>query len=545
MIDVDQAHPDRSNRPIGVSARKHRIQEFKILAHHRYLRAGYSREEATRRVEEDFAQELVTNPEFLKWWDRFDPVSRTFPARDVNRLVESAAVLRLPEMAWLREYLETHEGPGRKAATLPIATLFAMSLEGGIPEVLRTADRFRHGDATRGWAYDYPTCSKRSATFSSLHDALNRRNPDSILHVQISLMRQLAKILDRPNVPKVPLVGEYLVVDGTQQQADVRQVFPVNPEHADFMNGSYEGLGYVRHVRQDGSELKRNHGHNIMVISDLATGLPLVYAPYPAQVDERKATTELLEILFRLWPDCPARFLVGDSLYDHSEQLARDLETIWGIHPVFVPHGSRRNRQDDCGAIDGVPTCAHGLMKREKDDDFLVGLKRLEKGYLRGVDVGHRDARIRWKCEAGICSHQTTRPHKDPRRYRYVPLAGEHSLRYMGAVLFCRRNTVESIFALLKMGGFFGPGALRAKWAKTFKEACWAYMLPMLCLTAKRLVHETGFYDEVLESASRLDLLTPPTLDQPTPGPDPLSLAANREMLPVDPVAPEMWHETI
>lgn len=538
---MDQAHPDRSSRPIGVSARKHRIEEFKILTRNRYLRSGYSHEHAAKRVAEDFSEELVSNREFLKWWDRFEPRSKTSPARDVDRLIEAAAVLRLPEMAWLRKHLETHDGSGRKAATLPVATLFSMALEGGMAEVLRASDRFRHSDATRGWAYDFPTCAKRSATFSTLHNALNRRSPDAILHVQIALMKQLAEIVDRPDIRKAPLVGEYLVVDGTQQQANVRQVFPVNQEHADFLHGPYEELGFVRHVRSDGSELKRNHGYNIVVIADLATTLPIVYAPYPAQMDERKAASQLLEILFRIWPECPARFIVGDSLYDHSEQLARDLENVWGIHPVFVPHGSRPRSSKEDDEIDGVPTCPHGFMKRHKDDKFEVGLKRVAKGFPRGVDIGHRQARIQWTCLANQCAHRYTKPHIDPRRYRYVPLAGDHSLRYMGGVLFCRRNSIESIFAQMKMGGYFGPGGMRVKWAKTFKEACWAYMLPLLGLTAKRLVHETGLYGDVQDEASRFDLLTPPTPDEPAPGPDPLSLAASRERLPIDPVAPTSW----
>ena len=122
-VDVDQAHPDRSTRPIGVSARKHRLEEFKILASNRYRRAGYSREETAKRVAEDFSNELVTNREFLKWWDRFEPRSRAAPGRDVNRLVEVAAGLRLPERAWLRKYLETHEGSGRTARGAPPAGL--------------------------------------------------------------------------------------------------------------------------------------------------------------------------------------------------------------------------------------------------------------------------------------------------------------------------------------------------------------------------------------------------------------------------------------
>jgi hypothetical protein len=270
------------------------------------------------------------------------------------------------------------------------------------------------------------------------------------------------------------------------------------------------------------------------------TSLPLVYAPFPATVDEREAATVLLEMLFWLWPDCPAEFLVGDSLYDHSNQFAIDLECKWGIHPVFSVHG-RRDHQEIDGTVDGVPKCVHGFMKREKADDFVAGTRRLKKGLRRGEDIGHRKARLRWCCVAEICPRRTTYFARDPRKHTYMPIAGDHMLRFKREALLCRRNSIEQVFSFLKMGGFFGPGALRAKWAKTLREACWAYMLPMLFMTARRLVHEMGAYDESLGLADRLGLLQSPTLWSPTPGPDPLTLAVSQQQLPLEIRAPGTW----
>lgn len=50
--------------------------------------------------------------------------------------------------------------------------------------------------------------------------------------------------------------------------------------------------------------------------------------------DERVALMALLRTLYRLRPDFPMRFLVGDSLFAHSATLSRELYMRYGAHPV-------------------------------------------------------------------------------------------------------------------------------------------------------------------------------------------------------------------
>ena len=422
-----------------------------------------------------------------------------------------------------------------------------MAIEGISPNIKRAAQEFRYANATRGWVYDFPDLNGRSQQYEALHSATNRRPPDAILHLQIALIRQLAEIVDLPSNSKLtfngrPRVGEVLVVDGTQQQANVRQVMPVNSEHADHISGAYELSAPVRYMR-GAQEVKRNVGYNVVMIADEASSLPLVQGVFPANIDERKAVLMLLELLFRIWPDCPAKYMVGDSLFDHSKSFARELELRWRIHPIFPMHGGRSKAKAEHGATNGVPRCAHGLMKGSPEG-FVSEEEQVRNGIPRGSDPPlDYNPRIRYTCPAEICKNIDLKVRDDPWWNRYIPMAGDHRLRYFGAALISHRNVIESIYAELQMLGFWGPGQNRPKWAKTFREVGWAYMLPMAMLVAKRLAHATGLYDAMLQEATLLDLLTPPTTDRPTPGPDALSLAAARERLPVNPQPPGTWSE--
>lgn len=474
------------------------------------------------------------------------PVSTTVPRREVLPLVEAAAVLRIPEMAWLYRWFASHDGPGPQPSGIGAAVAFSLALEGGPPNFNGRMKQFQHADALRGYAYDYVDVTKKTSAYEQWHKACQHRSPDAVIHVNLALVRRLAGLLDDPTDKKRPKIGQYLIVDGTQQQADVRQVIPVNDRHARFLDRGYESLGFVRYARGDGTELKRNHGYNLVVISDLATSLPLVWMPYPAGHDERKAAEELLEMLFYLWPECPAEYLVGDSLYDHSIQFARNLEHIWNLHPVVAPHGSRSGTVSEFADTNGVPQCPHalsGYMKLEKAQGFYNGLHGVELGSPRGEEPPDRSAFNRWVCPDGICPPVNVYFRDDPRRNSYLPQNGDHDRYFLRAALMPRRNTSESIFSQIQALALFGPGICRARCAKTHREVMFAFGLAILGLTAKRFAHETGLYLEVKDRAESVDLLTPPTINQPAPGPDHRQLAVIRELDPQDPEPPEtlLW----
>ncbi len=403
---------------------------------------------------------------------------------------------------------------------------------------------FRHADALRGYAYNYVTVKAKSEAYEQWHKACHRRGPDAVLHVNLSLIKKLARLLDDPSDKKRPRVGQRLVVDGTQQQADVRQVFPYGERHANFLNRDYEGLGWVLHQRGDGSELKRNHGYNIVVISDLATGLPLVWHVMPAGGDEREATILMLEMLFRLWPECPAECILGDSLYDHSIQFTRELEFIWNLHPLFAAHGSRSDSVSKFAATNGVPPCPHsdtGFMHLKKAENFFNGLKGVEDGSARGEEPPNRRAYNRWVCPHGKCKPENVYFDKDPRRNSYYPQEGDHGRYFLRKAAMPYRNSAESLFAEVKALNLFGPLTNRVRHAKTHREVMTAVGLAFMGLTAKRYAHEIGLYDDVKERAKSVGLLTPPTIDRPSPGPDHQQLAVIRELDPQDLEPPETF----
>lgn len=528
-------------RSLGYKPRKHRVEEAQILAKERLRKGGASPREILKMLEEEFNAATLNHPLFVKAWESLQPMSSTYPRREIEQpLVEVAAIMRLEEMVWLDELLCSHENSGRKPSRLAAMTFLSMALEGGT-KFSDARKLFLHSEPLRSWAYRHPQYVDRSTSYSNLHAALNRRPPDVLQHIQIAVIRKLASLIDPRGGLKV---GEVLVVDGTQQQAHVRQVFPVNEEHAEFLNGPYEDLAWVKHVRQDGSELKRNHGYNIVTITDMATSLPIISCPYPANKDERVAAQELLAVIFRLWPDCPAEYLVGDSWYDHSIQFALDLEFLWGLHPVFSLHGNRAERDTEFPSEDGVPKCEHtdsGFMKRMQDDNFFAGLSRVEKGVPRGEEPPNRDAFIRYACPAKVCGNHNLYVRADPRRHTYLPIHGDHKKHYLRAAMLPRRNVVESNFGVLKMLGYFGPGRDRHIWAKTYREACWAFMTPILGLALRRLVHETGLYDEVYEEADRLRYLTMASREHPAPGPTASELAAAEAATLIIPSAPPTW----
>lgn len=532
---VTRTYSDDVHRSPGVVPRKHRLESDAILAEEKWRRQGLSDEEIEARLNAEFRSPETRDPRFRKKWDQLAPTSTTFPRREAIPLVEAAAVLRIPLVAWLYQWFATHDAPGPQPSGIGAAVAFSLALEGGPPNFNSRMKLFRHADALRGFAYDYPNVTEKTSAYEQWHKACARREPDAAVHVSLALIRQLAALVDDPEDKKRPRVGQYLIVDGTQQQADVRQVFPVNEKHARFLDQDYEGLGYVRYARRDGRELKRNHGYNVVVISDMATSLPLVWMPYPAGYDERRAAEELLQMLFYVWPECPAEYLVGDALYDHSNQFSRDLEHLWNLHPVFPPHGSRSDSASEFAETDGVPTCPHsatGYMKLQKAENFFNGLHGVEKGSPRGEEPPNRSAFNRWVCPADICQPINVQFGKDPRRNSYLPQRGDHDRRYLRAALLPRRNTAESVFASIQALALFGPGISRARCAKTHREAMWTFGLAFLGLVAKRLAHEAGLYGETLERVHSLDLLTPPSIDEPSPGPDHQQLAVIRELDP-------------
>src|SRR5436305_13390769 len=118
----------------------------------------------------------------------------------------------------------------------------------------------------------------------------------------------------------------------------------------------------------------------------------------PASAKEPQALLALLDVFFEAWPDAPVESIVGDSAYDHSEELARELVLNWGVHPVFVRWGTV-STENKWAETEGRPECPkHGPMDFWKREGFITAAVRKTAGVPRGVAIKGINPRIRWRC---------------------------------------------------------------------------------------------------------------------------------------------------
>lgn len=549
----DQHHQDdhqrvsvNRTRSLGVNPPKRRVDLFRLREKQRLTEEGFSDDELELLVQLGVERELTQDPMFLKEWLKLAPISRAVPRNGISRLLEAAAILRLPEVAWLRELMTSHTGSGRQPAEIGVSVIFSIALEGGPPNFSRRFEAFEGSNPLRSFVYDYPSMSKMKAANSAWHSAVRTHGADAVAHVNIALLRKLAALVEDPADKKQIKVGQYLVVDGTFQQADVAQHGSQNEGIEALIRGNYKGTAFMQNLQPDGTVTKETNGYNVVVLYDMATSLPVISFPYRADKDERIAATELLEMLFMIWPDCPAEYLVGDAYYDHSVSFASQLQFILNMNPIFGRHGGRSDSSTKFAATDGVPTCRHhpsGFKKRIGDHNFFMGLDGVRKGSPRGGEPPNRQARTKWKCRSEECHPvwEYTHPHEDPRRETRLPQQGDDWRFYHRKAALARRNIAESGFAVAREWHLWGEAPCRIAYAKTVPEATFAFGLGFLGFVGRRLVHANGMYDEVVQQARDLGLLDSATLDEPSPGPDHQELAAVREWLPQDPQPPQSW----
>ena len=274
---------------------------------------------------------------------------------------------------------------------------------------------------------------------------------------------------------------------------------------------------YARYVDEDGQAFKRWTGYKLVLISDLASTLPLVWGMFPATVNERQAALSLLRTLFELWPDCPMSYLVGDADYDQSEQFHIELEGNWSTHATFAAHGQRLKNPNS------IPVCAHGQMTFRHTDGFPTVSQRIAQGIPRGTPMDLHAARRRFCCPAGRCPAITQRFLDDPRGHSFLPRHGDSSMANLRSALLLRRNGVESVNAQLK---HLGLGGTRQNKLRTKQESTldWLIQLGLLTITATRYIHYAGLYEPARQVAEQLDLLRYASREAPNPGPDPLQL---------------------
>jgi hypothetical protein len=518
---TDIRRPRAPKRGPGSTLRPQRVREYLHLKALEIRRAhpDLSETDIHRQAQQELQALLASGGQgLLRKLEQLAPVCTAPERRSVHRMVELAAVTRLPAMRWLAAQLERYASSGPYTDySCAIAVLLAMASGISRPRI-RAARQLFDGNALAGFALRHPVAKPESTVYDNVQTIYDRTHPELTCIVNIDLIQRLARTLpDRPGQSPTG-VGEVGVVDGTDIPGHFQQRKPVDKIMRALLIGPRAPrASYVRYVSEDDQPLKRWTGYKLMLISDLASTLPLVWGLFPATVDERRAAISLIKTLFELWPDCPMSYLVGDADYDHAEQFHIDLESNWSIHPVFAPHGQRMR------SAQSVPTCAHGQMTFRYTDGYPTLSKRIAQGVARGVPMDVNASRRRFCCPARRCPDVTQRFLDDPRAFSFLPRHGNSSMNQLRTALLLRRNSVESVNALLKCLGLGGTGQnkLRTKCESTVD---WLIHLGLLTITATRYIHYMGLYEPTREIAEQLDLLRYATPQAPNPGPDPLQL---------------------
>lgn len=495
------------------------------------------------------------------------------PDRDeAISVIEWAAMMLVPELWWAFLRLATQVA-GKPAKRTLIAALFmTMVFRQSCPKVNETKAQLTPS-AMRDFTFGpLSGPSTDQGIYLGLDAMLNSadRPPAMWRKVNLGVYRRITELRTPRGRLMFPQAGRYLAVDATLVQAYAPQ-YPVDQAEEDRIR---EKRPMATYYGQKGKEMR---GYKLVVISDAALNLPLVWKLYPSTVDERKACLELLQRLFASMPDIPAEYLVGDALYDNSRSFNYELVYRWGIHPVFrrsgeygenYPYTSRNTTQT---GIDGVPECGckdeHGnrlLMKRHSADNFPT-LKARQKAKAKAVKEGkpipawtergnwadpancnRPAARIRWRCVNGNpnCKEISTYPHNDARIYTYLPRAGTSDARKLRAVIQNHRNIAESIFSSLKASQKGNVSEMRARWACDV-EVEHLLGARLAVHTARHLIHwsreEAYTYTVVEEQVRAHDLYRDARDTHSAPHNDEVTTRILELRAAVEPAAPPCW----
>lgn len=241
-----------------------------------------------------------------------------------------------------------------------------------------------------------------------------------------------------------------------------------------------------------GRIVKAFRGFYLVVIVDLATGLPLVWTLLSASDDEAATIVPLLSILYRLWPDIPAKTISGDSAWD-EDPWCRLCEVDYGIAPVFRLHPSQReqkawdmlaknqrmqslSRDGAVLAITGTGQLVCSAHQQPLDYDTFDRPARVDVNgapLLPGQSTDERKFRLRATCNhnhggVGSCGRVGLKGMADWSRLTKYPHHphGNPKLYAMRQALLVRLNHCESLWNRLKSAGLGTDSADRMRTIK-------------------------------------------------------------------------------
>lgn len=494
--------------PMGCAPRKRRLDEAELVFRAQIMGSpeyAVLTEDERENMVQARMEEYKKSPGIVQ--KMFDRLTTTFlsPRRDgVREEVEIKAMRRTETIRHLEESLKSRHGGGaRSTHDLAISVFEHGFLSKGVPEIKRLTHQFLGSDSLLDWAYDDPCESggpkDANGVTKSLHRLLERIDPELMIELNLKEIKRLAAMNPEGRL------GQYCTIDGTAVPANVLQKQSYTKRHTELINRETEAT-FIKH-----DEAKKWRGYTLLTISCQKGTLPLVWH-LTNEKPQAKHVALMLNKLYKYWPECPIKYLVGDSEFDTNE-LMQMLYENYGIHGQMVARENNSagfNKQYDAG----VPRCCEkhvgrnhdGLMRLRGRDGFQTPASRAEKGLLPGEHLPYSKERLRWECPR--CGEKaTTRPKDNPRRFTYLPLTGDSQFAALGIALGLRRNTAESMFALLKHRGVGLQGNVKARWIRNMDEMTLVIGGTFLGVTLRRVIHADGSYEHALDEAVNLKLL--------------------------------------
>jgi hypothetical protein len=460
-----------------------------------------SEDDLLKEIEDEVAKKLDGHgPGVLKQYLKIAPTSHA-PRRDDILSRAEVLAMRQTDHAQQLEALFSGAGSPRGRGrpsdrALAIAVFQRLIWETGRPDVRSNVRDFLGSDQQLDFVYGEPVTQGTSGVHErSVRDTmkamLDRHHPEAAVAANVQAIVQLSRTHAN--------VGRWLAIDGTHVQTWNEQAKGYSPQHEALLNRTMKGIGFGTH----GDHFWR--GKTLIVLTDLVLSLPVAWIVVPANAPEAPSVAALLDLLYKLWPDCPVEYLVADRGFD-QEELHRTLEECYGVHPVS-PWKRNNEKTDGQPGTLGTPYCNCGTeprpMKLKQSDNFYGSAKRRADGIAPGTHIDLSEARLRWYCprerpDGTPCLTSEDRYFlKDPRRHCFLPREGDHLWRIdMRKALLVRRNVAESIFAQIKHRGIAGRGTETARWVSSSEQMDWLLGGALVGLTRRRLVHETGGYDD-------------------------------------------------
>jgi hypothetical protein len=201
-------------------------------------------------------------------------------------------------------------------------------------------------------------------------------------------------------------------------------------------------------------------GYYLVVLVDVKTGLPIVWTLRNGDWKEADALKELLFLLYKLWPDCPLKVVIGDKAWDFAE-YAKLCAFNYGIQLVAIQKDSNRDKERILDIKehkhvsgyrgDGTVICrTHGI------EMTFIGVEGITNrdGLEPGEDNVEANCKARYRCDA--CGSVRALPMRlDWNIFTYHPhnavgTAGMRKRHAERRALELRRNITESTFGSLK-----------------------------------------------------------------------------------------------